>query len=35
MQAEDIPHVGESSALKGFLLACQSVQLQKQITNFD
>jgi len=28
-------HVGGNSALKGFSLVCQLVQLQKQISYFD
>jgi len=28
-------YVGGNSALKGFLLVCQLVQLQKQISYFD
>jgi len=35
MQAGDVLYVGGNSALKGFLLVWQLVQLQKQTSHFD
>jgi len=35
MQAGDVGYADGNSALKGFLLMCQLVQLQKHISYFD